>query len=157
VVTGETGLKREHFMNAIRVRRHCMGIVRQGSKDSDMSPYTPRPCPGWAHGQSEYCYPHDPAITQEERRSNAVRGGHAGRGKRRIKLGTAQGFKTTMALAWNALLNRGDRTSEGWDHQLLGLMCVLARLQVTGWKLELEKVAAQTNAGHRTVRIITTE
>jgi|SRR5579862_2117809 len=144
-------------MNAVRVRRHCAGIVRLGEMTSAPAANEPKPCPGWAHGNSPYCYPHDPAITQEERRANAIKGGHAGLGKRRIKLGTARGFNHTFALAWNALLNRGDRTGEDWDERVLTLMCALVRLQLSGWKVALAKADAQREASPRSVRIIYSE
>jgi hypothetical protein len=141
-------------MKRIGARRHCVGVVCHQDMTSGIEATQPKPCPGWAHGDSRYCYPHDPAITPEERRANAVRGGHAGLGKRRIKLGTGRGFHHALALAWNALLNRGDRAAEDWDERVLTLLCSLVRLQLSGWKVAIEKAIREKDARPRTVRII---
>jgi hypothetical protein len=93
----------------VRARRHCIGVVLPKlSKSALTGPMpshtersiTPIPCPGWAHGSSEYCFLHDPAITKQQRRLIAASGGNAGRGRRRIKV---QSLESAVAVAENAL------------------------------------------------------
>ncbi len=84
-------------MDSIAAGKHCAAVVRG------------KPCPGYRHGlTSSYCYPHDPAISVDERRANAAKGGHAGRGKRRIRLRDSADGLRCAGLILNGILNRMD-------------------------------------------------
>lgn len=76
--------------------KHCLAVVKGN------------PCPGYRHGLSSYCYPHDPSVTPEQRRANAAKGGRAGRGKRRIQLRNSNNALRCAGLMLNGILNRMD-------------------------------------------------
>lgn len=78
----------------IRGDKHCIAVTNG------------KACPGYRYTNSRYCYPHDPAISRTERRANAARGGHAGRGKRRFNLRTPKGVERCISLTLNGIFNR---------------------------------------------------
>jgi hypothetical protein len=143
-------------MKTIGVREHCVALLKHHDRVSSSTGDTSRRCPGWPWRGSRYCYCHDPSITKEQRRANAVKGGQAGRGKRRFRLGTPGGIKRALALAWNAFC-AVDRTSEDGDERALLLLIRLVRAQVAGWKAAHAKAASLKDAGPRAVRIIYSE
>lgn len=107
-------------MNTIPVRRHCIGVVKASGMTSHIQqgiePSKLKSCPGWAHGNSDYCFLHDPSISKQQRREIAVKGGHAGRGRRRFNLRTPKGIQRCSTLALNSIFNQlwepGDPTLE---------------------------------------------
>ncbi len=107
-------------MDSVAAGRHCIAVVKG------------KACPGYRHGlTSSYCYPHDPTISAEERRANAAKGGHAGRGKRRIRIGDRDGALRFVSLTLNALFNRMDGdTDRSLDVRLTRALTVLMRLLV---------------------------
>lgn len=98
------------------LHRHCIGVINSSSIQGVVKVNGIRPCPGWAHKGSDYCFLHDPTVSRQRRSEIAALGGSAGKGKRRLRLSSPGHVYRQLARTLNSLLNKevpkGDLTSE---------------------------------------------
>lgn len=117
-------------MSAIAGRRHCIASTKPKPLDPGLEGdyLQPRPCPGWAHGSSEYCFPHDPAIPREAKRAYGAAGGRAGRGRRKVQLRDSRGVLRVASLMLNGIVNRMHSESDtSLDLRLTRALTALVR------------------------------
>lgn len=119
-------------------RRRCKAVVKPKDGPSKRNGGIPggRPCPGWAHRGSDYCFPHDPTITREARRAYGAAGGRAGRGKPRANLRTPRGLARAAERLLNAVLGRLEGGAP--DLSALDSLTRLLRAQLANLRAEHE-------------------
>lgn len=116
----------------VRGNKHCIAVT--GGKA----------CPGYKHRNSDYCYPHDPAISRRQRQANAVKGGHAGLGKRRFNLKSPKSAHRCINLTLNGIFNRMREPNDpAMELKLTKALIALVRVWVRTYDLRklLDKTA----------------